>query len=82
MKEHAVYVIYKDGEPMKGHAAGIKRNAFDKKGSASSVVTAQINDYLSWGLRLSEWRDHEKWKEEEKKERARYEVVEYVRKQK
>lgn len=52
-----------------------------KKGSASSVVTAQINDYLSWGLHLSEWRDHEKWQEEEKKERSRYEVVEYVRKQ-
>lgn len=32
MKEHAVYVIYKDGVPMKGHASGIKRNAFDKKG--------------------------------------------------
>lgn len=79
---HSVYVIYKDGEPMKGHASGIKRNAFDKKGSASSVVTAQINDYLNWKLRLSQVSDYEKWQEEENKERARYEVVEYVRKQK
>jgi hypothetical protein len=77
---HSVYVIYKDGQPLEGHSAGIKRNAFDKKGSANSVVTHLINTYLTWELHFSEWRDGDKWKEEEKKERARYEVVEYVRK--
>jgi hypothetical protein len=77
---HSVYVIYKDGEPLTSHISGLKRNAFDKKGSAKSNVTAMINDYLSYELRLSKIYDHEKWKIEEEKERERYEVIEYVRK--
>lgn len=79
-KTHTVYVIYKDGQPLESHISGLKRNAFEKIGSAKSNVTFMINQHLRYELRFSEVYEHEKWKEEEAKERARYEIVEYVRK--
>jgi hypothetical protein len=79
----SVYVIYKDGKRLdKDQSSRTIKVAYLKKGSASSVITQLINSHIRWTLDLSEIYEHERWKREEEKERQRYEIVEYVRKQK
>jgi hypothetical protein len=81
MMSKSVFVIYKDGQPLESHIAGLKRNAFEKIGSAKSNVTAMINNHLNYTLKLSKIYNFDKWKEEYVKEVTRYEVVEYVPKE-
>lgn len=44
MEGHYIYVIYCDGEPMESNKAGIKRNCYDRIGSAKSIVTGFCHD--------------------------------------
>jgi tripartite-type tricarboxylate transporter receptor subunit TctC len=68
---------------MDGHQAGIKRNAFEKKGSAKGVVTALVNDEVYRRLKLQSkdsyyWEDKELKAKIEAEVRKEYDVKEYT----
>lgn len=65
---HEVYVIYRDGEPIKGNRA-----AYYTMRDANAAITKFVKD----SVRFS-WREENAEKIEE--ERKRYEVVPYVAK--
>lgn len=74
-----IYVIYKDGKRLEKDQSGRTiKVAYLKKGSANGVITNLITTYLRWELNLSEVYERDKWNEEFNKEKARYEVIEYI----
>jgi hypothetical protein len=78
----SIYVIYKDGHRLTKDEAGMNvKIAYLKKGAANGVVTSLVNDYVSYELDISKYYQKEKWDQEEKKERSRYEVKEYIPKE-
>lgn len=80
---HKLYCIYKDGNPLEGHTAYIKRNAFDKIGSAKSVVTTLVGEEVNSRMAMEfgpdyYWGNKEREKEIEAEVRKEYEVKEYT----
>lgn len=65
---HEVYVIYRDGEPIKG-----KRAAYYTKGDANAAITRFVNDSLYFYR-------HGEYVQKFEAERKRYDAVPYVAK--
>lgn len=79
MDNNSVWVIYKDGKRLNRDAKGVKVHvAYLRQSGARTVVTTLVHNYLRWELDISETYDYERWKKEEAKERARYEIIEFV----
>jgi hypothetical protein len=79
----SIYVIYKDGKRLTKDEAGMNvKIVYLKEGAAKGIVTTLVNDYVHFELDLWSSDGKDKYEEALSKERSRYEVVEYVRKQK
>lgn len=78
MVNDSVFVIHKDGQRLENKPYTKVKIAYLKKGSANGVVTGLVNDYVSYTLNISSYREREKFDKAYAEEKARYEVVEYV----
>lgn len=84
MKEHQLYCIYHNGKPLKSNQANIKRNAFDRAGSAKSIITTLVHEETCRRLEQELGPDYyyntptERWNQVETEVRSEYEIKEYV----
>lgn len=82
MDNTSVFVIYKDGKRLNKHSKGVKVHvAYLNASMARATVFNLITNYLKYDLNISEYGEKERWKEEEEKEKSRYEVKEFIPKE-
>lgn len=74
---HSLFAIWRNGEPLESHSAGIKRNAFEQIGSAKSVLTSLVTKEIHSKYKVYSHYSEE-FKQFDRMIREEYEIKEYV----